>query len=160
MSCVFEQTAILCEWRHHLHSQIRWKTERPKAYKKEKKKKRGARDPWLRPEERLGTLEHKHRKKGRNKQYSPGTRIQLGRDRQNGGVEAWAGEIVGKGVYLSLAEQPTTHHKLRGIGGSWKSGRSPLPRGGKTQCSRINCTEMMAVIYKAPVSRDKRPLSL
>lgn len=67
---------------------------------------------------------------------------------------------MGKGVYLSLAEQPTTHHELRGIGGAWKSGWSLLPRGGKTQCSRINCTEMMAVIYKAPVNRDKRPLSL
>lgn len=30
--------------------------------------------------------------------------------------------------------------------------------GEKTQCSRINCTEM-AVIYKVPVSEYKRPLS-
>lgn len=36
---------------------------------------------------------------------------------RKGGVEAWTGEVwARKGVYLSLAQQPATHHGARGIG--------------------------------------------
>lgn len=58
----------------------------------------------MRLEERLGTLGHEHRKKegksGRNK-----TTVQDSSWEETGrmaGVEAWAGDGVGNGVYFSL----------------------------------------------------------
>lgn len=49
-------------------------------------------------------------------QHGPVTRIQLGRDKQNGWCEGIDRRGVGKGVYLSLAQRPTAHHGARGIG--------------------------------------------
>lgn len=46
----------------------------------------------------------------------PVTRIQLGRDKQNGWCRGMDRRGVGKGVYLSLAQRPTAHHGARGIG--------------------------------------------
>lgn len=66
----------------------------------------------------MGTLGHKHRKKGNNKTTWLRYKNPAGERQADGGAEAWTGEVVDKGVYFSLEEQPATHDRVKGIGGA------------------------------------------
>lgn len=67
-----------------------------------------------------------------------------------GGSGGWQTPCSSGAAGADGARAQLIPEKLGGVGGG------ALPREGKTQRRRINCTEM-AVIYKAPVCGDKRP---
>lgn len=98
-------------------------------------------------------------KEGRGCAWLGQVRAKPARDRQSGWQEAYLRVGVGRGGNHPSPVGHSADHRVRSIADAWEGGWGPVSHGEKTQCSRINCTEM-AVIYKAPVNGDKRPLSL
>lgn len=82
-----------------------------------------------------------------------------GRGRQRGQREGAVRLRCMQGWQMPLSDMGGLQTVVQGVVLCPRRWVVPSPMWGETQCSRINCTEM-AVIYKAPMYQDKRPLSL